>query len=177
MSYRTPTSRLKSRKGERLNLIPILDAVFIFIFFLLMSAQFIKIYEIGSDVPIISSAPPPKEQKKPLALTLKVHSKGFTLYRGVPSSAYKSIGKLPSGEYDLNSLHDHLVEMKKNFTHEKSIVLEPVINLDYKTIVDIMDAVRMLKHTDDAIYTKDADGLDVKINTLFHKILFGNLMS
>ena len=177
MRYRTPSSRLSSKKEQRLNLIPILDAVFIFIFFLLMSAQFIKIYEIGSDVPIVSNSPPPKNQKKPLALTLKVHSKGFTLYRGVPSSAYKSIPKLSTGDYDLTTLHDHLVTMKKNYTHETSIVLEPVVNIDYKIIVDIMDAVRMLKRTDDAIYTKDKDGLDMKINTLFHNILFGNLMS
>lgn len=177
MRYRVPSSRLKARKGERLNLIPILDAVFIFIFFLLMSAQFIKIYEIGSDVPIVSSSPPPKNQKKPLALTLRIHGKGFTLYRGVPSAPYKSIDKLPSGDYDLNALHDHLVEMKKNYTHEQTIVFEPTIDLEYKNIVEIMDAVRMLKKTDESIYGKDKDGLDVKINTLFNKILFGNLMS
>ena len=65
MSYRTPTSRRTKKKKQGLNLIPILDAIFILIFFLLMSAQFVKIYEIGSDVPIVSDQEPPKDKKKP----------------------------------------------------------------------------------------------------------------
>jgi hypothetical protein len=40
----------KIKKPEKLNLVPILDSVFIFIFFLLMSAQFVDVYEIGSSV-------------------------------------------------------------------------------------------------------------------------------
>ena len=41
------------KKPEKPNLIPIMDAVFIFIFFLLMSAQFIDLFEIGSSVPMV----------------------------------------------------------------------------------------------------------------------------
>ena len=37
---RLPSSRRKKRPEEKLNLVPIMDSVFIFIFFLLMSAQF-----------------------------------------------------------------------------------------------------------------------------------------
>ena len=55
---RAPSRRKRKEPVKRLNLIPILDAVFIFIFFLLMSANFIKIYEVQSDVPIVSTTPP-----------------------------------------------------------------------------------------------------------------------
>jgi biopolymer transport protein ExbD len=41
-----PTSRKRKKPEEKLNLVPIMDSVFIFIFFLLMSASFLKIYEI-----------------------------------------------------------------------------------------------------------------------------------
>lgn len=176
MRFRTPSSRLKAKKTERLNLIPILDAVFIFIFFLLMSAQFIKIYEIGSDIPIISDSPPPKNQKKPLALTLEIKNSGFTLYKGVPSQAFKSINKLASGDYDLNSLHDFLVQVKKSHSDESVIVFEPKVDLNYEVLIQIMDAVRMFRKTDDSIYIKDKEGMDTKLDTLFHKIMFGNLM-
>lgn len=177
MSYRLPTKRRNKKGDEKLNLIPILDAVFIFIFFLLMSAQFIKIYEIASDVPIVSSSPPPQDDKKPLALTLEITNSGFTLLAGIPAKTLKSIKKTTEGEYDLISLHDYLLEIKKRNKSEKAIVLEPKINLTYEEIVKIMDAVRLIKNTDDAIYEQDKDGLDVKIKELFSKIIFGNLLS
>lgn len=177
MSYKLPTKRRRVKEDEKLNLIPILDAVFIFIFFLLMSAQFIKIYEIASDVPIVSSSPPPKDDKKPLALTLKIDNKGFVLSTGIPSRQIKTIRKTQEGEYDFITLHDYLIELKKANKSEKSIVFEPVVNISYEEIVKIMDAVRMFRNTDDAIYTKDKDGLDMKIEELFPKIVFGNLLT
>lgn len=176
MSYKTPTSRKAKRKHERINLIPILDAVFIFIFFLLMSTQFVKVFEIGSDIPIISDSPPPKNNQRPLALTVAINSSGFTISKGVPSRVIKSIKKA-NGDYDFNSLHDFLVEIKRNHKSEESIILEPLIDLKYEEIVRIMDSVRMMKNTDGSIFTKDKDGIDVQIKTLFSKIVFGNLMS
>lgn len=177
MGYRVPTSRRKKKEEAKLNLIPILDAVFIFIFFLLMSAQFIKIYEVASNVPIVSNEPPPKNQKKPLALTLKIDSRGFLLSKGVPSRTIKRIGKTPEGTFDLIALHEYLIDVKKQYTTDKDIIFEPIIDLTYKEIVDIMDAVRMLKKTDETIYSKDKEGLDVQVKELFSKIVFGNLMS
>ena len=177
MAYKLPTRRRGKKEPQRLNLIPILDAVFIFIFFLLMSAQFVKIFEINSDVPIVSDAPPPKNQKNPLALTLSINNSGFVVSTGLPSRTIKRISKTDDGSYDLNGLHDFLVNLKKSHTDEKSIVLMPKVDLSYEIIVQIMDAVRTLKNTDDAIFIKDKDGIDVKVKELFNKIVFGNLMS
>jgi biopolymer transport protein ExbD len=177
MGYRKPTSRHKKKKEEGINLVPILDAVFILIFFLLMSAQFVKIYEIGSNVPIISNSEPPKDKKKPLALTLTISKRGFKLASGVPSRTIKSISKTDDGKYDLIALHDYLINIKKNNLSEEVIVFEPVVDLTYEDIVKIMDSVRMLKKTDDTLFKKDKDGIDVQIKTLFSKIMFGNLMS
>lgn len=177
MSLRTPSSKLRARKHTKIDLIPILDSVFIFIFFLLMSTQFVKVYEIGSNVPIISNTPPPKNLKKPLALTVRITDQGFTLLQGVPANVYKTIKKLPNGEYDFNSLHDHMIEMKKSHLDEETVVLEPTGDIDYDQIVRVMDACRTLKNTDESIYTKDKNGLDVKVKNLFHNIMFGNLTS
>ena len=58
----------KRREDNKLNLKPILDAVFIFIFFLLMSAQFLDLHEIGSDVPIVQSLPSKAKKDKSLHL-------------------------------------------------------------------------------------------------------------
>ncbi len=42
----------KFKKPEKLNLVPIMDAIFIFIFFLLSSAQLVDVYEINISTPI-----------------------------------------------------------------------------------------------------------------------------
>lgn len=177
MAYKRPTSRRKKNRDQKLNLIPILDAVFIFIFFLLMSAQFIKIFEIGSDIPMVSNGPPPKDQKKPLALTLTIKKDKLTLSSGVPSRVVKTFGKVADNQYDLLALHDYLVQLKMQYTNENSIIFEPLIDLTYEEIVKIMDSVRLLNKTDDAIYKKDKDGVDVEVKTLFNKIVFGNILS
>ena len=177
MSYRLPTGRRAKKQQEGLNLVPILDAIFILIFFLLMSAQFVKIFEIGSDVPIVSSTPPPKTDKKPLSLTLKITKSGFTLTTGISQRIYKKISKNQEGKYNLLKLHDELVDLKRDNKSENVIVFEPLVDLTYEEIVNIMDAVRLMKNTDDSIMVKGADGIDQPTRTLFHKIMFGNLMS
>ena len=72
----------KRRKNEKLNLIPILDSVFIFIFFLLMSAQFLDLYEIGSDVPIVKSLPSSSSDDKALNLTLEIFQDSVIIKKG-----------------------------------------------------------------------------------------------
>lgn len=172
-----PSSRRKKKADEKLNLVPIMDAVFIFIFFLLMSANFVKIFEISSDVPIVSDQEPPKPKKDPLALTITIEDKGIVLSKGIPSREFKTIPKLGDGKYDLDLLHTTIVELKKANLDEESVILEPIADLTYEDIVGIMDAVRLLRNTDEAIFKKNKDGIDEKIKLLFPQILFGNLMS
>jgi biopolymer transport protein ExbD len=174
---RIPSTRKRAKSEERLNLVPIMDSVFIFIFFLLMSASFLKIYEISSDVPIVSDAEPPKDQKDPLALTLTVETNEMILSRGVPSKAFKTFKRQADGQFDYEELHNVLISVKKQHLDENTIIFEPVGDVTYDEIVKIMDAVRMLHRTDEAIFKRNKEGLDEKVKELFSKIIFSNLMS
>ncbi len=174
---KVPSTRKRKKPDEKLNLVPIMDAIFIFIFFLLMSATFLKINEVGSDVPIISDSEPPKDEKDPLALTLVVDTNEMTLSRGVPSKPIQKFARLPDGTFNTEELHTVLVGLKKQFVQENSILFEPVGDLTYEEIVKIMDAVRKLNKTDEAIYRPNKDGIDEKLKELFSKIVFSNLMS
>ena len=103
---------------EKLNIIPILDAVFIFIFFLLMSAQFLEIYEIGSDAPSVKTAETMKDKKPPLNLTLDISKQGITIKTGLDGNVFKTITMTSEGNYDLVKLKQALVDIKKNNIEE-----------------------------------------------------------
>lgn len=172
---RAPSRRSKRNEVKKPNLIPILDAVFIFIFFLLMSANFIKIFEIPSPVPILNPGPPPKNKKKPLALTLQITNSRIVVLGYVPSKVLRSFPKNADNEYALDQLHQYMIQLKKNFKDENDIIFEPLVDLTYEEIVKIMDSVRVLRATDEAIYIKDKDGVEQKTDTLFNNIIFGNV--
>ena len=174
---KVPSSRKRRKAEEKLNLVPIMDSIFIFIFFLLMSSTFLKIYEIGSDVPIVSDAEPPKDEKDPLALSMKIDDNTITLSQGVPSKLFQTFTRTPGGEFNYAEIHQTLIEVKKKHTDENMIIFEPVGDLTYDEIVKIMDAVRMLEKTDEAIFRKNKEGLEEKVPDLFSKIIFSNLMS
>lgn len=173
---RTPSGRRSQRQyGTKLNLIPILDSVFIFIFFLLMSASFLNLFEISSDVPMISNAPPPKG--RPLALTIIIDRSGISIATGVPSKVRRTFGKRPDGQYDLIELRQYLISLKKRYKKENTAILEPKINLDYETLVQIMDTIRIIRPTDEDIFYTDQHGVHRKIESLFGKIIFANILS
>ncbi|MGB0452897.1 MAG: ExbD/TolR family protein [Bacteriovoracaceae bacterium] len=173
---RAPSSRKEKKTVKKLNLIPILDSVFIFIFFLLMSTNFIEIFEIQSNVPIISNKPV-KSKDKPLGLLVQVLTDEIRLFSGVPAKLIQSYGKLPSGDYDLEKLHDRLVVLKQKYITEKTIMLEPLVDISYQDIVKIMDSLRTMKTTDPTLFIKDKDNLDVKVRELFPDIIFTNIRS
>jgi biopolymer transport protein ExbD len=174
---RVPTSRKRKRPEEKLNLVPIMDSVFIFIFFLLMSASFLKIYEIGSPIPIISDKEPPKPDKDPLALAMTLETNEIILLKGIPQREIQRFKRLPDGTFDYEAIHTALIEIKKSNKDEDSIIFEPIGDLTYEEIVEVMDAVRMMKKTDDSIFRPNKEGIDEPVKNLFDKIIFSNLMS
>lgn len=174
---KVPTSRKRKKPDEKLNLVPIMDSIFIFIFFLLMSASFLKIYEIGSPIPIVSDQEPPKEQKEPLALTMVIDTNEIKVSKGVPSREFHKFTRKPDGLFDYQEIHTFMIDVKKQNVDEESIIFEPVGDITYEEIVKIMDAVRMLNRTDDAIFKTNKEGIEEKVKFLFDKIIFSNLMS
>lgn len=172
---RVPTSRKRKKPEEKLNLVPIMDSVFIFIFFLLMSASFLKIYEIGSPIPIVSDQEPPKDKKDPLALTMIIETNEITLSAGVPLKVIQKFSRQPDGLFNYDEIHTALINIKKQNTDEDSIIFAPNGDLTYDEIVKIMDAVRVLYKTDEAIFKTNKDGIDEKMKDLFNQIIFSNL--
>ena len=163
--YRIPSAKRRKGDERRLDLIPIMDAVFILIFFLLMSAQFVKIYEIGSDLPILTDAPPAKQDKiKPLNLTLSITLGRIEVSVGEEGELKEFFPfDKAKGEYDLKNLHNMLINLKIKNPKEITVSLIPKSDVPYEHLVKIMDAVRSYK---------DEKGNE---GPLFNQIVFDNL--
>ena len=159
--------KAKKKKGiAKINLIPILDAVFIFIFFLLMSAQFVEIYEIGSDAPQISTIKQ-DSKKDPLNLMLKITKEKITVTTGVNEKKHSTIKRTAEG-YDVQKLKSVLNAIKSKNIAESSIIFRPSKSVPYKEIVKIMDAVRLKDERAPASAGKE--------NSLFDQIIFETIM-
>lgn len=152
--YRVPSSlQRKNKERTKLNLIPILDSVFIFIFFLLVSSNFINLKEITSDIPIISDSL--EQDKEPLALTLSIDGDSIKVLTGLSSTLVKTFN------FDqLSELRDLMIKIKEDHEDEKTIIFEPADNVDYEQMVKLMDIVRQTEENEE----------------LFSNIVFGNIM-
>lgn len=163
---------LRARKKKEVqckpNVIPILDAVFIFIFFLLMSAQFLEIHEIGSDAPAVKTiSEDNKNDRPPLNLVLVIGQKNLTIKTGVEAKTLKTIKR--GTETTKTTLQQTLLELKKKHPKEVSIILKPHKRVDFKSIVALMDDVRAYQR---APANVQGQKRHFEPTTLFNQVIF-----
>jgi biopolymer transport protein ExbD len=131
-SYRT-----RMRKPVELLLVPMIDIFTVLVTFLLMTAVFSRITILQLDLPSANASAagtPPA-----FRLEVIVRHDGFELTNGTAL-----IATLPKvdGEYDLKSLTDMAVSLKREYpeTKDASVLLERDVQYDY--LIQSMDAIR-----------------------------------
>jgi biopolymer transport protein ExbD len=145
------------KKVPKLNLIPILDAIFIFIFFLLMSAQFIDIYQIGTDAPAVKKITEEEKTKKdPLNLKLKIKTNEVYITKGMTPT---KVGQYSLDQEGLNLMQKKLGELKQAYPEENVAIIGAEKNTNYKEIIQVIDRVTVHK-------------IDGKDSPLFKLIVF-----
>ena len=144
----------KLKKPEKLNLVPILDSVFIFIFFLLMSAQFVDVYEIGSSLPMTKEAKDQKDEKDPLNLTLEITKEQVVVKTGLRSPRSRSFASTQTKE-----IKDYLIELKGQNPKENTMILKTDPKVPFQNLVSLIDNTQMAKGDK---------------NQLFEQIVFDN---
>jgi biopolymer transport protein ExbD len=127
----------KIKKIEKLNLVPILDAVFIFIFFLLMSAQFVDVYEIGSSIPMTKEAKEEKQEKDPLNLTLEVSKTQIVVKTGLRSPRSRTFASEQTKE-----IKEYLVELKRQNPKENTMILKADPKISFQNLVTVIDSTQ-----------------------------------
>lgn len=124
----------KIKKIEKLNLVPILDSVFIFIFFLLMSAQFVDVYEIGSSVPMTKEAKDEKQEKDPLNLTVEVTKTQVIVKTGLRTTRSRTFASEQKQE-----IREYLTELKRQHPKENTMILKADPKISFQNLVSVID--------------------------------------
>jgi len=144
----------KMKKPEKLNLVPILDSVFIFIFFLLMSAQFVEVYEIGSSLPMTKEAKDDKVEKDPLNLTVVVSKDQIEVKTGLRQVRTRTFASTAQDE-----IKDYLTELKTKNPKENTMILKADHKISFQNLVTVIDTTQTAKD---------------KKTKLFEQIVFDN---
>lgn len=137
----------KIKKPEKLNLVPILDSVFIFIFFLLMSAQFVDVYEIGSSVPMMKEAKNEKQEKDPLNLTLEVSKTQIVVKTGLHSPRSRTFASEQKKE-----IRDYLTELKRQHPKENTMILKADPKISFQNLVTVIDSTQKEKGSKEELF-------------------------
>lgn len=131
---------VRKKKGlSKLNLIPILDAVFIFIFFLLMSAQFVETYELEASTPQISEIEA-NDPKEPLNLTIKLTKKTISIHTGTNST--QLISKKWNGVDVPSDIKNKLIEIKSKHPKEETAILSVSPKVKYSGVIKTLEAAK-----------------------------------
>lgn len=137
----------KLKKPEKLNLVPILDSVFIFIFFLLMSAQFVDVYEIGSSVPMTKEAKDEKQEKDPLNLTLEVTKTQIVVKTGLRSPRSRTFASEQKKE-----IKEYLTELKRQHPKENTMILKADPKISFQNLVTVIDSTQSGKDSKEKLF-------------------------
>jgi len=148
MSMRRRRNRRNVETAE-LNITAFMNLMVILVPFLLITAVFSRLAILELNLPG-SSSEPAEEQEVVFQLEVVVREDGIE----VADRNIGALGVYPVDDtgYDFDSLSDKLAEIKEEYPDktDASILLEP--DIDYDTLVQVMDRVRVLEVVnDDAI--------------------------
>jgi biopolymer transport protein ExbD len=128
----------KMKRPEKLNLVPILDSVFIFIFFLLMSAQFVDVYEIGSTLPMINDTNEKNKEKDPLNLTLEITKEQVVIKTGLKKISSKTFTTDQKAQ-----IKEYLTELKRMNPDENTMILRSHPRVPFKELIAVIDSTQI----------------------------------
>ena len=177
--FRRPTARRKaSNEIVSINLVPMLDALVTLIAFLLLSMSLLAIVSIESPVPMINKSVLEKPLlEKPLQLTLTLSPEQVEIWSPFAKIPAQSIANRQKNTPNLTDIHKRLIEIKQKFPFETKLILVPSPEINYDTLIAVIDVARMLDASDPPIYiTNEETDIEELVKNLFPEIIFGNLL-
>jgi len=173
------TLRLRDVSGEstfELNLAPMMDMLVSIIPFMLLSATFLQIVLINVPLPEpVAKALAQDRQQDKREVSIRVDMEGATGFLVEVKDEGGHVTKYTVGnagsDFDYQSLHRKLVEVKQHYPKIFRVELNPAESVDYKSIVKVMDATRNMENADPKIMIENAE-----TPLLFPDVVLSNVM-
>ena len=144
------SNRRQVQDVSNLNLIPMMNLIVSIIPLLLISVTFVRFVAIETSLPVYSDEVVISGDinKSDLGLSVAITEEGFVINANNADIAANNnrnfIAKV-SGNYDYEGLSKRLLEIKKNYPEQWSIVILPSEETIFGNIVATMDATRECK--------------------------------
>jgi biopolymer transport protein ExbD len=140
--------RQRHKEAEELNITAFMNLMVILVPFLLITAVFSRLAVLELNLPnsqsqVVDQPPEPELQ---LEITIRENS----IEVGDRNEGRLQLFENSAESYDLVALSDYLQTVKRSFPDkaDATVLLEP--DIDYQTIVEVMDTVRVVQLVDDA---------------------------
>ncbi len=124
---------------DDLNIVPMIDMMVILVFFLIFTAVFSKTNILQLNLPASASAP--VDLPKGLKLEVIIRPDDLVV-NDRNSGPLKVLPNIATG-YDLDHLSEFMRQIKSQFPQMTDATVLPSPNVDYDTLVQVMDTVRV----------------------------------
>ncbi len=141
-----------NQEPPELDVTTFLNLMVVLVPFLLITAVFSRITIMELDLPSGASG---NVNKPRVTVEVIIRTKGLEIANG--RSVVASISRRKDADYDLQSLSDVLQKIKKNYPEvtEATILIEE--DIQYETMIRVMDTVRMVEIPDPNVIGDDGN--------------------
>lgn len=181
MASRKRKYKKASSDTPELNVMPFIDIFSMLNTFLLVSASFIGLGILEVQVPFVSSAPSPSDDKPTRTLSVKVEVETDQITLKTSWSEAPEDPK--SKDYPLNpegieKLHQDLIELKTQEPKSDKVTLMTDDDVKYDQMILVLDAIKTLKETDpDLPQEADTPNTSSKLGRfLYQKVVLGSVI-
>ncbi|MCH2532894.1 MAG: biopolymer transporter ExbD [Bdellovibrionales bacterium] len=164
-----------------LDLSPMLSLMVCLIPIMLLATVFLKVTIVETDIPqVVEKAIEEDRKKKDRDILIKVvmmKDTGFQLKVTIDGKSAKNV-TIPKKQeqWDLDSLHQQLVQVKQQFPKIFRLDLTPAPDIKYDEIIKVIDEARSLKSDDPKVYLENEENKKVAIDVMFPDVVFGNVI-
>jgi biopolymer transport protein ExbD len=163
-----------------LDLAPLLAVMVKLVPVLLISSAFVQLSVIETELPqVVAEAIQRNDKEKtPTNISLEVDGKaGFTIVINKDGKESEETVPLKDGAFDLQTLHQKLVAVKKANPEVFKIEINPDSRVPYKDIVKVMDEARQAHDSSITFPVFDSkQGKNVDTKYMFPEVIFANMM-
>ncbi|MBT4762268.1 MAG: hypothetical protein HOO06_11260 [Bdellovibrionaceae bacterium] len=165
-----------------IDLSPLLALMVTLIPMMLLATVFVKVSIVETPLPQAVKQAIEKDRKKKkreIVIELKMsNSKEFDLIvKYGASTKYRKQVAGKNFKENLNQLHKHLVQVKKQHPKIFQIQFLPSEEVAYEDIVKVMDEARKIKANDEPIFLENSEqNKPVELKVMFPDLIFKNLL-